>query len=258
MRLRYLGRKLRLTMLLIGVWLLILHTQMLLFAQDTPSLVLNTPIHDTFAGTPLAYTLNLESTDPLVVTLHAVDPLGDLQFPTLTLNDAEMAAIATTRDHIVRFGQTTHQATLFIIPPEIGDYQLLVDRLPETDSTGEFILQVHQPQLLDTDQPINAEITSDAGYDFYLVDSTSDFNILYEKLSGDYAPEVRVNRVSENGELLGIGYLAGDELTQGTLGRYTANSPYIISVGWLTSSFLTNRFQPEIVSSEYQLMLQTE
>lgn len=229
-----------------------------LFAQETSTLALNTLIEDTFTGEPLTYALSLETTDPFIIIIYATDPLGNLQFPMLTVSDMDGVEIATTLGHSVRFGQTTHQATSFVTPPNIGDYQVRVDRLPETDSTGDFVLQVIQLEMLSSEQPISAQISNTDSYHFYLVKSETAFQIVYDKLSGDYAPEVRMNRVLENGELSGVGYLAGDELTHGTLGTYNANTSYVISIGWLTSSFLTNIYNPDIVVASYQLQLITE
>lgn len=201
-----------------------------------------------------SYYFEAAAGDALVIFLNALDPLGDLLFPAVRVVSDDGNVVASSIDHIPLFGQTTHQAALFLMVPEDGTYTLIATRRDDR-SSGAFRLLLDQPQRLETDTRITGTISNLDGFHFYLVRDDGPFLIEYERSSGVYAPEVRVNTVSPLGELIGVGYLAGDDLQQGALGVSGDETPYIISVGWLTSSFLTNVFHPGEVTAGYQLRL---
>jgi len=225
-------------------------------AAQSPTLTAGEPVNGVLLpeAQQQSYAFVAASGDVLLIFVHALDPLGDLQFPAVRILDAFGAEIASSIDHVPRFGQTTHQAALSLTIPDDGSYTLIVTRRDDR-STGAYRLLLVKPLLLQAQSPVDAVISSQQAYQFYRVETDSAFQIAYERSGGDYSPEVRVNIPSPLGELLGVGYLAGDDLQRGSIGVSGEEGLYIVSVGWLTSGFLTNTFHPDEVTATYQLRL---
>lgn len=176
----------------------------------------------------IPYVFTGSAGDLIVIEMSVADMLGDLDSPVVVLLDPESNELGSGNDLM---GKIVFAIEL----PANGQYTILATRTDgsEGDSVGEFILGLHNPPILEIDAPVE-DITSSDRVNYYAVKTTGSFDILYEKLSGEFDPAVTVHAISSSHEIEEIATLEGMLLSRGMIGIEGVSSivtnTYIVTV----------------------------
>lgn len=165
--------------------------------------------NETFA---IPYTFAGSAGDVIVVLMNDAEPLGPMREPAIILRDPQDNELGTMEGSV---GSLTFAAQL----PFDGTYTLIATRTGEASgsSSGPFVLQLIQPTTLAVDETITAEASSETSL-FYLVEASGPFSLVYEKLSGEFSPEVTVNMIDDEFRLDDVAVLGGRYMSGGVLG----------------------------------------
>jgi hypothetical protein len=167
--------------------------------------------------------------DTIIITMRAVDTLGDLNTPQIVLINEDNDVIAYTSDQF-----TINDTLLATQLPEDGEYTILATRADgrSGDSVGEFALELVKPQLIETGKSITGEITSEGNDQYYLVESTSTpLDLVYQKTDGEFAPRVTVNVINEDYELQEVIAITGKELKSARINLPSTKGRFILALG---------------------------
>lgn len=171
----------------------------------------------------IEYTFAGAAGDVVVIEMHQVDVLGDLNRPVIMVLDPDYNPLWDTGSY--------GSAILAAVLPYDGEYVILATRSNGRagDSVGEYTLTVSNLPVLEPEVPVEGEVSS-KGVVYYAVDATAGpFTINYVKTSGDFFPEVLVNDISE-GELDDIASMSG-AVVSGTMTidpAYASNDVLVI------------------------------
>lgn len=186
--------------------------------------------------------------DVIVILMKPVDPLGDLSSPEIILLDKNSNLIADTS------GSFSISAALLAIElPSSDSYTVLASRADGRagDSVGEFILEIIKLEELIADEVFKDTISSEGRENFYLVrNEGASFTLSYEKVAGEFAPQISVNRIDENHGLTQVVGLFGEDLTKGSVNIPLDSGIYIINVAEALFDF-----NFEEVTADYNLLL---
>lgn len=139
----------------------------------------------------IEYTFTGKADDVVVIEMHQVDVLGDLDHPVIMVLDTEYNPLWDTGSY--------GSAVLAAMLPYDGEYVILATRSDGRagDSVGEYTLTISNLPLLEAGVPVEGDVSSE-GVVYYAVDATKGpFTINYAKTSGDFFPEIVVNDISE-------------------------------------------------------------
>lgn len=176
----------------------------------------------------LTYTFAGEEGQVVVITADPVDPLGDLNDTILKLRDASGTVLVDTTEAF-SFGSSILAVQL----PATGTYTVTVTREngAEGTSVGEFNLVVTSAAPITVDSPVTNSISSEGHDQYYVVNGDADFSLSYTKSAGDFFPDVVVYTIdTTDGSLDEAGILSGNTFSIGTLGYFTANTLYVVTV----------------------------
>jgi hypothetical protein len=194
----------------------------------------------------IPYLFDGEEDDVIVIEMKQADFLNDLNSPSLILLDADFDVIAST------YGYSSTVLALSL--PEDGEYTILATRADgrSGDSVGEYILSLNKPTPMAPFEIAEDDITTEET-DYFLVSGYSEFSIIYTRVNGEFAPQITINIISDEGDLEELAYLAGDKLAGGTLSIDEREEVFIITVAEPLFSFYF-----EDVRTDYTLALQIE
>lgn len=145
--------------------------------------------------------------------IHArmvVDDSGEFYEPSLILLDADNSVVASY--------DGWYEATLLAALPADGEYTLLASRVggrTGTD-TGNFTLTLDLLSGIRVGEPVEGEMTNQDVV-LYAVPADAPFTLEFERVSGDFAPELTINIMGEFGEFEVIGTAYGQTVRKLTL-----------------------------------------
>jgi hypothetical protein len=173
--------------------------------------------------------------------------------------DSPRLEVHAPNDDII--AQTTRydRADVILQLPEDGDYIIKATREDGEIgiSIGEYTIKLLKPIVLEFDEVIEGTIRSNER-NYYVVRDTDQFTIEYERIDGDFSPEVGVIVMVENelfNDLNAYGYVAalsGLQLESGTLRIRGDNRVFVIIVHQALFDF---NFQEDPVLSDYVLRI---
>lgn len=206
-------------------------------AQEVvPEIRLNEPVNGIISDDLFTHTYRFQGQtgDALVAVLREAQPFNGFDEPEITIRDPEGTIIATTYQMETDFAIFNRGAYLAVVLPVDGQYTVDVGRNGGMNgkSRGEYRLELRLPKQLQPKIPIRDTVFNDSDFDFFVYHAAQDFDIRYRKFDGDYWPHIRVNVIdTEKNALLAVGHLAGDRLSNGQLGTFSAGRTYFISIG---------------------------
>ncbi len=195
------------------------------------------------------YDLKATAGELIIFELVATNDDTELTSPEMVLYDAENNVVADT---LRSFG--FRGATLAVIMPQTGGYQLIVTRDDGRmgEDQGEYRLQMIQPVELVTDAAVDGTVQNNSLINYYTTKQDGPFSVEYSFAEGDLRPLFNAYRVSENGLAL-VATLEGSELASGAIGLApTVQETYVFTVG--DSPFAYNAAD-DIETADYQLSL---
>ena len=166
----------------------------------------------------IPYKFTGDTGDVIVVEMKQIEPLGDLNSPSVILLDTTSKVLGVGE---AGFGDVVFVARL----PSSGEYTVLATRSDGRagDSVGEFSLRLLKPPVLNANEPVQDMVTSNT-VNYYIVDVPGTFAISYQKTAGDFHPAITVNSVNEENQLEEVASLSGDFLIHGTVGVETESA----------------------------------
>ena len=222
-------------------------------AQET--LTPNTPVtgeitNDEFA---FAYTFTASAGEAYMFEMKSVEDFSDLSSPQLILQSQGLPVV-NTNEIFQFFGPFGAEYIAFEVQAD-GEYSLVATRVDGAagDSVGEYTLEMIAPTALEPGSSVEATISSESTFDYYVYQGDDPFSIVYEKSDGDYWPEVSINIVDEDGSIKPLGFIVGDAVTRGTMGNFEGGRTYFIVVGQLNSGFTSDEFYFDEAMATYTL-----
>jgi len=146
-----------------------------------------------------------------VVQAHmVVDESGDFYEPALILLDAENAVVASY--------EGWYEATLLTPLPADGDYVLLASRIGGRagQGVGNYTLTLNVLTGLKPGEPAEDEMSNEDTM-LYAVPTDAAFTLEFERLAGDFSPELTVKALDEYGDFQVIGVLYGNTFQKFTV-----------------------------------------
>lgn len=169
------------------------------------------------------YVFSGKQGDVIVIEMAAVDALDGLSYPAAALFDANSSMLGTVES----YGSAVLAAKL----PADGDYTILATREDGRtgDSVGAYMLTVLKPPVLIPSEATEGSVTN-LTQNYYVVEASDSFSVIYERVAGDFHPEISIQRIGDMGELEEVGVLGGEFLSQGKVGLDAPAGPYCIVV----------------------------
>jgi hypothetical protein len=196
-------------------------------------------------GEEIRYVFAGRRDDIVIFELKAIDPFGQFDTPILTLLEGYSNKLIDTTN---AFG--FREALLAAELPKDALFTIMISRL-DNETAGDFTLEMIQPTTLTFETPVAAEISSEDRNQYYVAQADSEFNIKYTKDTGNFFPQVAINRINaSSGGLKQVAVMAGEELTQATLGSFQANTTYVIVVGEAPLDY-----SGEEVTTDYEILM---
>jgi len=164
----------------------------------------------------------------IVLEMQAAEGTRDLRSPEILLLDADGEIVADTTENI-----GINEAVLVFEVPVEAFYTVIATREDGRggDSIGPFTLELIMPEVIAADSEITGSMTNETRSQYYVVQSEDDFTITYNKLAGDFFPQVVVARLGEYpGSTDEVATASGDSLTIATIGVFTGGEPYFITI----------------------------
>ncbi len=197
-------------------------------------------IHYTYEGkanTAILITMQGISLDSPAVVL--TNPYGEKIIASATANQP----IGDSDTHVIG-----------AVLPTDGQYVITATRENGRagDSEGDFQLSLDMPSILSSESRVTGTVQSNM-WQWYIYQSDNPFSVSYAQASDTYHPEVGVYVLNARSEFDNVGYILGDGVTYGTLGRFEADETYFIAVGQSTLQY--NQSSP-ITAGSYTLGIQ--
>lgn len=195
----------------------------------------------------IPYTFTGSQGDVIIIEMKAVDPLGDLDSPSVILLDSNFSVIGASDT----FGNVVFAAKL----PADGKYTILATRRDGRagDSTGAYTLTLLLPPLLNVNESVEGTVTNESA-SYYVFETAEPFFALYQKTAGNFAPEFAINVIGEDNALNAVAALNGAEVWSGRIGiqpqSATIQTSYI-----LTLKEALFDFNFDTVSADYTLTI---
>lgn len=138
------------------------------------------------------------------------DESGELYEPSLILLDAENSLLTSV--------EGWYEAELLTALPADGDYILLASRTGGRtgESAGKYMLTLNQVANLAAAGPVEGEMTNEETR-LYAVPADVPFTLEFERLSGDFSPELTINVLTDYGDLELVSTLYGSNIRKSTL-----------------------------------------
>lgn len=139
-----------------------------------------------------------------------VDDSGEFYEPSLILLNPDNSVLAAI--------DSWYEAILFAPLPADGEYTLLASRYGGRTGTveGSYTLTLTALTGLPAGEPVEGEMSSEDVV-AYAVPADAPFTLAFERVSGEFAPELTVNVIGEFGDFEVIGALYGQPVRKLTL-----------------------------------------
>lgn len=157
----------------------------------------------------VAYRFTGEAGDMLFIHLIPEES-SELYEPSLILLDAENSLLTSI--------EGWYEASLLVALPADGDYTLLASRTGGRtgEGTGNYTLILSEVVNLAEVGSLEDEMTSEETR-LYAIPADAPFTLEFERLSGDFSPELTINQLTDYGELDLVGTLFGFTLRKGAV-----------------------------------------
>lgn len=141
----------------------------------------------------------------IVVIYMVADGNDDFYEPSIILLDADNTVLASA--------DGWYDVTLMTTLPAAGEYTVLASRNGGRtgDGVGAYSLSLDVLNTIALGEMLEAEMTNEDAVR-YAVEVTGSFTVEFERVSGDFAPELTINVMDESGELNPVGTLQGSAL----------------------------------------------
>jgi len=218
-------------------------------AQDN-TLTLGERVSADFAGTAVQFTLEGKK-DQFVVVQYVPDVENPIYGGKLKISDPSGNVIADSSELII-FSQLG--CILGVQLEEDGAYTVEV----VADDNGTFELLAIEAIPLELDKPVEGSTTSTPEtaritYDVaYVIDTTDEVVLNYERTGGDYVPTVIVDAVEAGNNLYPLSYLGGRALNKGSLTLEKSRMYRFVVLGYVNFS---DRGNGEARSADFTLTL---
>ena len=168
---------------------------------------------------------------PVVFAVTGIDAFDDgFSDPKLVLNAPTGETVSDT-DEMFQIHGTFGQEYLVFVPNATATYSITVGQTEFGDSVGEFTLEMIEVPVVALDEVYSGDVTTEGDYDFYFINSDSDFIVSYEIDETEYVPEILLNTHDLEEGLEPVAYMGGEVFTRGAFGIFPAGEAFIISVG---------------------------
>lgn len=181
----------------------------------------------------VSYTFEAQRGDIAVVQMIAAASNG-LIGGVLTVTDSTGAKLADSSPIILgRLGEI-----VVVEAPSDGAYSINVEG-GRSGATGDFEVVLLQAEFLELNTPVEGEVSSTPEdqrgryTNFYVVESRNDVVLLYERLSGNYAPATIVLTVEVGNNLFERAFLGGSLLSKGSIVIEGSRDFRLVTVGSL-------------------------
>jgi len=233
-------------------WILALIVLMpfIVYAQDTTTIEYGQQVSGEITDRNFEVPFDFEGKegDVLIAEMKPVDSLGDLNSPELILINSEGDTVADTSGSF-SFGG----ALLAVQLPTNDTYTILASRSDGRagDSVGEFTLALINPTILKPKESLTGTASSAEGATYYMIESgKAPYNLSYQKLDGEFSPEVSVNVINEEGGLSSVINLNGSFLSNVQVSIPESEVPIIVKISEAAFDFNFDE-----VTAEYELLI---
>lgn len=193
----------------------------------------------------------------MLIAIVEVDSASDLRFPVVEWLDAFGNPIVSTREHSGHFGALTHHGILVYAATTPGRYGVRVHVPPDLSVPVAYRLQVLQPHYLEANQPIEYQMDSDHGEVFFMIaPGAIMLDYVYEE--GLFFPELRLNIITADAELMTSLYAGGVGLRRLRWYLPAGDQPMILSVGLSSLPFLSPETYFLPLKARFTLILDAE
>jgi hypothetical protein len=188
----------------------------------------------TSSVTTVSYTFEAKRGDIAVVQLIAAAANGAIG-ATLKVSDDNGAVLADSSALLV-FGRLGE--IVVVEARNDGQYTISVDS-GRGGATGDFDVVLLKAEFLEPNKPVEGTASSTPDgqrgryTNFYVVESRNETQLLYERLSGNYAPAVIVLGVEAGNNLFERIFMGGSLLTKGSIALEGSRDFRLVTVGTL-------------------------
>lgn len=185
------------------------------------------------------YSYEGEANQVLVVELKPADVFGDYDRPKIVV-------IAPDGSEVVAYDGFGTTRVVVELPAD-GTYTITITREDE-ESVGKYTVTASKPVTLALGEAVQGTITNEE-IKYYVYRGDADFNVSFVR-SGEFAPEISVNKLAEylEGTLDSVGGAYG--VSKAEIGTFDGGSLYIIKVAEALFDFNFST-----VTAEYSLTL---
>ena len=194
------------------------------------------------------YYFDGKADDIIIIEMSSTEDFSDMRSPAIILLDPDFEILGSQSGY--------PKARLIIQLPADGQYTIIATRADGRagDSVGEYRLALRQPATLQDGVLIEETVTNNET-DYYLIVNAEDFDLHYEKTSGDFHPTVTLYPLPEADDLQlhhRLATLSGERLARGSIGLAdNANEVLIVTITQDQFSFT-----PGDVAANYTLLLE--
>ncbi|MCE7948549.1 MAG: hypothetical protein DYG88_14085 [Chloroflexi bacterium CFX4] len=188
----------------------------------------------TSSASKISYAFEGKRGDIAVVQMIAAPSNGAIG-AQLNVTDSGGAKLADSAALII-FGRLGEIVVVEV--PSDGTYTINVES-GSSGTTGAFDLVLLQAEFLELNSPVEGEASSTPDdqrgrySNFYVVESRSDVELRYERLSGNYTPAMIVLGVEAGNNLFERAFLGGSLLTKGSITIEGSRDFRLVTVGSL-------------------------
>jgi|GEM_PF-1582486 len=181
------------------------------------------------------YTFVGKANDVVVISMKQ-DGLDSNLSPLIKVLGAKKTSLGDTSKSF-----TILSAVLALELPDDGTYTIVASHTKsDKPTTGKFILTLDLAKPL-TDGTTIKDKMDNSLTAYYAIHATGSFTVAYQKMNGDFNPEIDVNTFDE-GELKSISSLNGMQLSKGSISLTSEpDVTYIVTVGVEKFSFSFNK-----------------
>lgn len=223
----------------------------LAFAQDEGPLGYGDSIQGEITNRNFEIEYSFEGTvgEVVVIQMTPEDTRDGLTRPSVILLDTEFEVLSTVTGN-------RDAATLVYMLPADGEYFILATRHDGRagDSVGAYTLVIDQVSELAAGETVEGSVTNTTT-NLYAVKPSMAFELVYERLDGDFFPEISVQVIDPdtfgNTNLSPVMVAQGSQLARAALSITSADEEIYIVV--VTRALFT--FSSREISANYALML---
>jgi len=188
----------------------------------------------TSSVTTVSYTFEAKRGDIAVVQLIAAVDNGAIGAALKVLDDG--GSVLADSSALVIFGRLGE--IVVVEATSDGQYTISVDG-SRTNAIGDFEVVLLKAEFLEPNKPVEGTASSTPEgqrgrySNFYVVESRNETQLLYERLSGSYAPALIVLGVEAGNNLFERIFMGGSLLTKGSIALEGSRDFRLVTVGTL-------------------------